>query len=364
MHILTIVQLQRLIEIFQDEGREVIGPTRRDGAIVYESIDSVDDLPAGWTDEQAPGTYRLKRRNDGALFGYVVSPTSWKAFLFPPKLSLWKAKRVDKGFEVQPSVGEEPSYVFLGVRGCELKAIEIQDKVFRQGTYQDEVYRRRREKLFVIAVNCAQAASTCFCSSMNTGPEVRGAYDLLLTEIIDQEQHYFLVKSGSPRGEAILEKLSCEPAKKSGQEAYEAILQKTREQIARAIDQKDLKDRLWQNQEHPHWSEIARRCLSCANCTMSCPTCFCSSVEDTTDLTGDHAQRWRMWDSCFNKAYSYIHGGVIRESGHARYRQWMTHKLAGWQDQFGVSGCVGCGRCITWCPSGIDITAEIKEIVS
>jgi ferredoxin len=115
-----------------------------------------------------------------------------------------------------------------------------------------------------------------------------------------------------------------------------------------------LKDQL----EHPQWDDIAKRCLACANCTMVCPTCFCSTVEDITDLTGEHAERWRRWDSCFSTDFTKIAGGNIRMSTKTRYRQWMTHKLSNWLDQFGTFGCVGCGRCITWCPAGIDITAE------
>jgi Fe-S oxidoreductase len=95
---------------------------------------------------------------------------------------------------------------------------------------------------------------------------------------------------------------------------------------------------------------------------MVCPTCFCATVEDATDLTGSATERRRVWDSCFSQEFSYIHGGSVRTSAGARYRQWITHKLATWHEQFGVSGCVGCGRCITWCPVGIDITAEARAV--
>jgi Fe-S-cluster-containing hydrogenase component 2 len=132
--------------------------------------------------------------------------------------------------------------------------------------------------------------------------------------------------------------------------------------MGRKIDTVGIKELLYSNYEHPRWDQVAARCLSCANCTMVCPTCFCTTVEDVTDLSGEHAERWRKWDSCFTANFSYIHGGNIRATVKSRYRQWMTHKLATWIDQFGESGCVGCGRCITWCPVAIDLTEEVRAI--
>jgi len=128
--------------------------------------------------------------------------------------------------------------------------------------------------------------------------------------------------------------------------------------MGRRLDTDGLRDLLYANADNPQWDDVASRCLSCTNCTMVCPTCFCTNVEDVADLTGNEAERHRVWDSCFNADFSYIHGGTVRTSGRSRYRQWMTHKLAAWHDQFGSSGCVGCGRCVTWCPAAIDITAE------
>jgi len=133
-------------------------------------------------------------------------------------------------------------------------------------------------------------------------------------------------------------------------------------QMGRTMDTAGIKELLYRSYDHPRWDDVAKRCLTCANCTMVCPTCFCSTVEDTSDLKGEHAERWRKWDSCFTMDFSYIHGGSVRSTPRARYRQWMTHKLATWIDQFGTSGCVGCGRCITWCPVGIDITEEVRAI--
>ncbi len=144
--------------------------------------------------------------------------------------------------------------------------------------------------------------------------------------------------------------------------AAEAVVARTAESMGREMRADDLHDLLMRNLSHPRWDDVAARCLSCANCTMVCPTCFCTSVEDSSDLTGTETSRSRRWDSCFTMDFSYIHGGSVRSSTKSRYRQWMTHKLATWVDQFGSSGCVGCGRCITWCPVGIDITEEVRAI--
>jgi ferredoxin len=354
--------LQGLIEALAESGYRVIGPTVRDAAIVYDEVEKLDDLPAGWTDEQQPGSYRLKRRDDRALFGFNVGPHSWKKFLHPPNLRLFQAKRHDKGFEISNNNQPAPHLVFLGVRACELHAIAIQDKVFINGPYVDSVYGERREKSFVVAVNCGQAGGTCFCTSMKTGPRAESGFDIALTEVIKTDQHYFVAEAGSERGVEILEKTRTRKADESEKKKAEEIIEFAASRMGRNLDTTGIKELLYRNHDHPRWEDVASRCLTCANCTMACPTCFCTTVEDTTDLTGDHAERWRRWDSCFTTDFSYIHGGSIRVSAKSRYRQWMTHKLAAWIDQFGTSGCVGCGRCITWCPVGIDLTEEAAAI--
>lgn len=354
--------LQGLIEALAESGYRVIGPTVRDGAIVYDEVEKLDDLPAGWTDEQQPGSYRLKRRDDRALFGFNVGPHSWKKFLHPPNLRLFQAKRNDKGFEISNDNQPAPHLVFLGVRACELHAIAIQDKVLINGPYVDSVYGERREKAFVVAVNCGQAGGTCFCTSMKTGPRAESGFDIALTEVIETDQHYFVAEAGSERGVEILEKTRTRKADESEKKKAVEIVEFAASRMGRNLDTTGIKELLYRNHDHPRWEDVASRCLTCANCTMACPTCFCTTVEDTTDLTGDHAERWRRWDSCFTTDFSYIHGGSMRVSVKSRYRQWMTHKLASWIDQFGTSGCVGCGRCITWCPVGIDITEEAAAI--
>jgi sulfhydrogenase subunit beta (sulfur reductase) len=360
--VLEFEHFQQLLAILNGRGYQVVGPTVRDSAIVYDTLTSVADLPVGYTDEQDAGTYRLKKRADEALFGYAVGPHSWKKFLHPPVLRLWQARREGNGFQVIPENQEVPRLAFIGVRSCELHAIAIQDRVFTRPGYSDPTYQARRDNLFIVAVNCAQAAGTCFCTSMHTGPKATAGFDLALTEVLDANRHYFVVEVGTELGAEILHEIPHAEARSVDIQLAQDIVASTAEHMGRSMDTTGIKDLLYSNLEHPRWENVASRCLTCTNCTMVCPTCFCTTVEDVTDLAGEHAERWRKWDSCFTMDFSYIFGGSIRSSTKSRYRQWMTHKLASWIDQFGTSGCVGCGRCITWCPVGIDITEEVRAI--
>jgi sulfhydrogenase subunit beta (sulfur reductase) len=354
--------LQLLLDTLGKRGYRVVGPTVRDRAIVYDDLTSLADLPAGWTDEQDGGTYRLKRRNDGALFGYVLGPDSWKRFLHPPVTRLWRAKIGGNGFQIVEETEEVPKFAFIGVRPCEIQAIAIQDKVFLNGEYRDPSYEARRQALFIVALNCGHAGGTCFCVSMNTGPKATSGFDLALTEVLEADRHYFVVEIGTELGAEILREVPHKAASEEEKATAERIVAETAGQMGRTMDTRGIKDLLYRNYESPRWDDVAKRCLTCGNCTMVCPTCFCTTVEDVTDLTGEYAERWRKWDSCFTMDFSYIHGGSVRASAMGRYRQWLTHKVATWIDQFGTSGCVGCGRCITWCPVAIDITEEVRAI--
>jgi ferredoxin len=353
--------LDLVVSALRTRGYRVLGPTVRDGAIIYDDLESADELPIGWTDRQDGGTYRLERRADEARFGYAVGPHSWKRFLFPPRVRLWRAK-LNGG---TPAIDEEPldetPLAFMGVRSCELHAIEIQDRVFIGGKHVDRDYAARRDGAFLVAVNCFEPGGTCFCTSMGTGPKVQSGYDLALTELLDRE-HRFLVEAGTDRGAEVLAELGGRSPVAADLDAAEASVESAAERMGRSMETFNLRELLARNLEHPRWEEVANRCLTCGNCTLVCPTCFCSAVEDETDLAGEEAERFRVWDNCFSVDYSYIHGGSVRPSGSSRYRQWMTHKLGTWHEQFGSSGCVGCGRCITWCPVGIDITEEVAAI--
>ncbi len=354
--------LDAILGALRERGHTLLGPTVRDGAIVIAEIDGAADLPVGWIDQQEGGRYRLGRRSDDALFGYAVGPHSWKRYLHPPALVRWRARKDDGGFVAEPDTAPPPRYAFVGVRPCELAAILVQDRVFLGGPFVDPAYRSRRESAFILAVSCGSPGGTCFCTSMGTGPKAGSGFDLALTEVVDGGRHDLVVEVGSERGAEVAASVPHRPAEAADLYAARTVLAAAEGIMNHALDLEGLKEILYRHYEDPRWDEVAKRCLACANCTMVCPTCFCATVEDETDLVGAATERRRVWDSCFSQEFSYIHGGSVRTSAGARYRQWITHKLATWQDQFGVSGCVGCGRCITWCPVGIDITAEARAL--
>ncbi|HVJ94302.1 MAG TPA: 4Fe-4S dicluster domain-containing protein [Labilithrix sp.] len=351
----------KLLRSLRDDGRELIGPTVRDGAIVLDSIDGIADLPRGVGDEQAPGHYRLKGRGDEALFGFAVPQHSFKRELLVPRVTLVKLRRSAKGLAIEEPPRPERRVAFVGVRACEIVAIDTQDRVLRDGPYADADYAARREQIFILAVQCGSPSGTCFCVSMGTGPRAKAGFDLAATEVLAPE-HIFIVEVGTEAGRTILERVCSRAATTDEEQAAEDVVNVATTRMGRTMDQTDIRDLLMSNLEHPRWDDVAERCLGCANCVLACPTCFCTSVEDTSDISGNEATRTRRWDACFTMDFAYLHGDGVRPSLRARYRQWLTHKVATWHDQFGMSGCVGCGRCITWCPVGIDITEEVAAI--
>lgn len=360
--IIEVESLQKIIDKLNFLGYQTIAPTVSENTIVYDEITKISELPIGFIDEQSGGHYRLKKDSRPTFFSYTVGANSWKKYLHPPKVKLWQIKRAGKKMEIVKEENFSQKFAFIGVRGCELAAISIQDRVFLEDKFVDPIYSSRRKDLFIVALNCARAVKTCFCTSMQTGPKVEKGYDLALTEILNDKEHVFLVEIGSERALEILKDIPHKLSDDYYKNIAENIIQNTANSIEKKLDTENIKDLLYQNYEHPSWDEVASRCLTCANCTMVCPTCFCTTVQDTTDLSGETAERSRSWDSCFTSDFSYIHGGSIRVSAKSKYRQWMVHKLGAWIDQFGTSGCVGCGRCITWCPVGIDITEQVKAL--
>lgn len=350
-------QLQQLIDRLLSQGYQVHGPLVRDGAILYQSLQSTAQLPQGVHDRQAPGSYRLDVSDTERYFSWANGPQALKPLLFSPQETLWQARRESDGhieFIVPPPA--EYKQALLGVRACDLAALRLQDQHFLEGEYIDPYYAARRKDLFLIAVNCSHPADTCFCASTGDGPVAKAGFDINLTELDEG----YVVESGSEQGDHILADIPLKPVT----EEQEALcIQQAKDAVAaqsRTLPQIKLHDLLKKNFEHPQWDDIAERCLACGNCTQVCPTCFCHSEGDLASLDGTESTHQREWDSCFTAGHGYLAGFQVRPDTRSRYRQWMTHKLDSWQAQYGRSGCVGCGRCTSWCPAEIDFVAEAR----
>jgi sulfhydrogenase subunit beta (sulfur reductase) len=338
----------------------VLGPVARDGAITYRDLASSADLPRGLRDRQAPGQYRLEGSDGPRRFAWANGPQALKPLTFAPREVLWRCERDEEGRLSFLDAGKAPGpTAVIGVRACDLAALRIQERHFLKPPHADAHFAARRASLFLVAVHCSHPADTCFCASTGDGPRADAGFDLAMSEL----DHGFLLTAGTDRGRAVLATLGLSPASSEDLAQADAEIAAAAAAQIRSLPGRNLKDALYSRLEHEHWDEVGRRCLSCGNCTAVCPTCFCHAELDEPALSGESSDHLRQWDSCFTAVHSYMGHFLVREETRLRYRQWLTHKLASWHEQYGRSGCVGCGRCIAWCPVGIDITAEVSALL-
>lgn len=354
--------IARLISALRADGRTVIGPMVRDGVITHDVIESASELPLGWTEEQEGGRYRLEPTGTDERFAWATPSTSWKHYLYPERTLLVRAKRSDDRIAVEAVQPEVPSVAFFGIRSCDLAALGVLDRVFLDSDATDPTYAARRPGVFIVSVGCNNPGNTCFCASMDTGPTAQAGFDLNIRELVAENGGVtYLLESGSDQGDAVLAQIDGVQPSADDHRRSQAAHDTAVASMGRSLDT-GLAPLAALDPEHPRWDDVAERCLACGNCTMACPTCFCSTTEEKTSLAGDESERWRVWDSCYSLDFTHLHGGAVRTSIKSRYRQWLLHKMVTWHDQFDTSGCVGCGRCITWCPVGIDLTKEIPAL--
>lgn len=360
-----VAGLEALVRVLRAGGYKVVGPVVRDGVIAYDEITAGDDLPTGCTVDQRPGHWRLHHGDDGTRFAYTPGAASWKQFVFPARQEVLRVRRADGSWAVSRPPAPERPLALIGARDCELRALHVLDRVLLDHDHPDPRYATRRAGTFVVAVTCGVPSATCWCTSMEGGPHPRSGYDLLLTELVDDEYgHRLLAEAGTERGAEVLRCLPGHEPTEADQLAAERVVDGALARLPVRLPGAELPGLLAGTERHPRWDDVAARCLSCGNCTMVCPTCFCSTFGDHTVLDPDETVREQQWASCFQLDHSNLGGRPVRATTAARYRQWLTHKLQTWPEQFGTHGCVGCGRCTTWCPAGIDLVEEATALTA
>lgn len=358
---LARARMDDLLALLSARGFRVMGPTLANGAIVYGDIASAQELPVGVSVYQEAGRYSVTHGETTRWFAWANGPQALKPLLFRAHETLWRVQRDEQGkLAFESVVPPVQPLAIIGVRACDIAALHLQDQHFLNQSFPDAHYARRREQLALIALNCSHPAATCFCASTGDGPAAEYGYDLAMTEL----DHGFIVTPGSARGSEWVNALQLDDATAQDIQIAQAQVDEAARRQTRVLPQQQRAQRLLAALEHPQWDDVAERCLSCGNCTSVCPTCFCSNVATETQTSLTASSQVREWDSCFTTDHSSMHGTVVRASTRLRYRQWLIHKLATWEAQYGRSGCVGCGRCISWCPVGIDLTVECTNLLS
>ena len=364
-----------IVDELDRAGYDVWGPAVRDGVIVTRRLGGGDPLPVGYVADQSPGSSRLVDVGDRSRFGWAVGPQPWKPLLHPPSVVTMRLSQPEREQPVTVTLPGQPArrLALFGMRPCDLAALETLDRVLLDAPPSAEpTYRARRADAFLVVVNCGTPASTCACVSFGTGPHVGATrvHDLEITELVAADpldEPDYVVTAISERGASVLARVAERvPTSEVGDEDSSAVAAQRAHAstaIERGVPADRTRDALASGHDLERWDEIAEQCVACGNCTAVCPTCFCTTVNDVGDLSGTRVERRREWESCFSLEFSRLGDRPVRSSVAARYRQWMTHKLGTWHEQFGESGCVGCGRCTTWCPVGIDFMAVAQGLV-
>jgi ferredoxin len=360
--------LQALLDVLSTAGYRLVGPVVRDGVIAYDDVRDEGEMPTGCTVEQTPGRWRLRQGDDPTRFSWTPGSESWKRFVFPARSEVLRIRRTDGSWTATSPAAPDRPLALIGARDCELRALGILDRVLLDPEHPDGRYAARRADTFVVAVSCGEPSGTCWCTSMGGGPEPHDGFDLRITELPGTDRppapHRLLVEAATPQGRWVLQQVPGDAATDADVASARAVVARSVEMMPARLPGTELPRLLAGTEQHPHWETVAQRCLSCGNCTMVCPTCFCSTVSDHTPLGADEAVREQSWASCFQLDHSGLGGRPVRATTASRYRQWLTHKLQTWPVQFGTPGCVGCGRCTTWCPAGIDIVEEANALIS
>ena len=318
----------------------VFGPVRKGKTLLFDRIESVDTVVLG------PGN----------------TMNSPKDVLFPQTERLFAYRHGEAGVKIDEPSKEEKGSVLIGLRPCDARGLVLLDKVFGE-PLQDPYYSEKRSQTFIIGMACEKPDPKCFCLALGSGPCSPEGSDLLLLDLGDR----YLVKAGNPKGIAFLENKAFEEADDEAL-ARESIVKKEAEDSMKArsmlepVGTGETLEKLMENLfEDPIWNDITESCLGCGICTYLCPTCHCFDILD--EVGQSTGERIRIWDSCQFPLFTHQASGVNpRPSAKERFRQRIMHKLCYLPQNGNLTGCVGCGRCVTECPVNLDIREVIQKI--
>ena len=324
----------------------------KDAVVYTPSIRKIEDRAMGVTQEEKL-FLPFETGNDVILDGpNTVKPP--KDILFPNVEKMYHYKAAGDDSYIREILPEDTKKILFGIRPCDMRSIESMDKVFFTKTYVDSYYAKRRDQVTIVAIGCIQPERTCFCDSMGIDPNQAPGADVMMNTAADPEGEYYVLKAQTEKGQVLLNAISSLDQLKEA-EPYQGTVCSLKIQKAEDLDKK-----LAGMFEHPIWDKVTKGCIGCGTCTFVCPTCYCFDIDN--ENYGNEGCKYRCWDSCMFSDYTRMAGGANpRPTKKERLRNRYMHKLSYFNERYGETLCVGCGRCIANCPSHLDISEFIEK---
>ena len=306
-----------------------------EGVAVFKKIDRPDEVDFSSSNTQKPA----------------------KEVFFPQSETMFRYEKTGKQHQVTSTEEVERKRVILGARPCDIQAVSLIDQVFSGKEYTDVYYVNKRKATTIIGMACDHPLSTCFCSSMKGGPFHREGSDLFLIDLGEA----FLVELLTEKGKTFQKNKFLKEALAKDINSAKEVEEKATPKTDGSLPVAGIEKRLDQMLESPFWERVQEKCIGCRICTYLCPTCHCFDIVD--EALTNKGQRVRNWDSCLSSLYSQeTSGHNPRPTNRERTRQRIMHKFNYFPKNFDQIACVGCGRCIIYCPVNFDIRQTIKEI--